>query len=913
MGKALPMEKLLSESELSKSGLTTIELCSNSLDEVDITKFIKLFTIKNERNNYVIVESKNQMSWCNALSENELSKLWKSNDKTVDYINKKGENKTFRMTVEDNKADAVQLYLKFSDIYCLDIDYHKFENGQVLQSLYDLMPFLKSCPFTLSRTKSLPHFYFKIQGIEQYIEEVNIINDKNIEADLLHPTKAPIELLERCLYYPSYDNRKKLSLPTFQWNDIKQYFNIEQMNFENKNKSSSSLAMKSSTEGIQSCISQGIESSKEGTNYEGDKKKWFELAMICARHNILYKYAEWIVFAMILKNELGDDAFDLFHDISKVCDDSMGEGAEKKYKGLGDCHKYWNSIKIKKSDEKKYTFGTLIKWAKDANKDEFNQWNRKYTKCLIQDEEEQQEKEKTEMDKAIEQLINEGKKHDITKFYFDFIRPNKYIYKKEEKENKWFVLLENNRWNQQKEILIQLDFVKEMRNILKTYKDKYGLTDKQEEKYNKILSIIGDSPDKLIKKSNEYCVDDKVTFTPNPYLFCFDNVVYDLKTCEMRNYKFDDYQVMSTGYDWVEPTEEQINEVNHLLCKIYPNKYNRDFALMYFSTGFIGITIQAMLFSIGKGGNGKSFIKSFCESAFGKYAGVLSPINLSYPLKGSGQSNPELAQLENKRIVFVSEPSENLDIDNSTFKKLTGDSKLEARNHQVSKSSIDICGTYCMDANNCPKFKNGSQDAEARRCFAVYYESEFTNDLERIDEKKHIYLANSLYGSSEWLSNNKFALIKILMKYFKEFKENNYSLVISDFIREESRKFLENSDFYSSLFEENNNIKYVKKLFEFNSKTMTMKDIIEKDNYVKLNDIYDIFIESQSYINLPYNEKKSHSKKHFINKISNSPLYKKAFKDVVGLQGGGKEYNILLGYKIINPYDINNNPKENNF
>jgi hypothetical protein len=149
------------------------------------------------------------------------------------------------------------------------------------------------------------------------------------------------------------------------------------------------------------------------------------------------------------------------------------------------------------------------------------------------------------------------------------------------------------------------------------------------------------------------------------------------------------------------------------------------------------------------------------------------------------------------------------------------------------------------------------------------------------------------------------------MKYFKEFKENNYSLVISDFIREESRKFLENSDFYSSLFEENNNIKYVKKLFEFNSKTMTMKDIIEKDNYVKLNDIYDIFIESQSYINLPYNEKKSHSKKHFINKISNSPLYKKSFKDVVGLQGGNKEYNILLGYKIIHPYDINNNPKDN--
>lgn len=442
----------MSELSFSKSGLTTIELCSNSLVEVDITKFMKLFTIKNERNNYIIVDSKNQETWLNSLTDKELTELWNSKDKTVPYINKKGENKTFRMTVEDDKANAVQLYLKFSNIYCLDIDYHKFENGKVLQSLYDLMPFLKSCPFTLSRTKSLPHFYFKIEGIEEYNVEVNIINNKNIEADLLHPTKAPIELLERCLYYPSYDNRKKLSLPTFQWNDIKQYFNIETMNFRNKNKSSSSLVMKSSTEGIQSCISQGIESSKEKTNYEtnyeGDKNKWFELAIICAKHNMLYKYSEWIVFAMILKNELGDNAFDLFHDISKVCDNYIGVNDEKKYKGLGDCHKYWNSIKIKKSDEKKYTFGTLIKWAKDANKDEFNKWNRKYTKCLIQDEvdevdekDESYEAIKTEFEKnhfkvryplSFYEEINNKVNYYSKKDFVD-LNMNSYIYHKKNK------------------------------------------------------------------------------------------------------------------------------------------------------------------------------------------------------------------------------------------------------------------------------------------------------------------------------------------------------------------------------------------------------------------------------------------------------------------------------------------------
>jgi phage/plasmid-associated DNA primase len=896
MGKALPTEKLLSDSELS------------NFKTYQLDKLAQLF----RDNDFIYVNADNKFTWRADLTKQNRIDLWKSEDKSV-YIGQKqvtdqktGEKKIiddiFKMVkeyeyIKEKQRNGVQLFLKdIENFYCVDIDDHKYSSGEIMTGLFKDYPFLKYCPFTLSRTNKLPHFYLYIQGLPKYRKETGIM--KNNKAIDLLKQKSVIERTNEDSYI-YYNHNLDFEFPTYQWEDIKEHFNIEEMNIEEIHSSNS-------YDSFSSIPSSPKSSNTEGTFDDDEKNKIFDIALLCAHEGQFLDYDDWIKFFFVMKNE---NLFDIFDRISEISGQIKYEKEGKNnYGGTNDSMKFWTSTKMTAKD-KKLTIATLHFWAKQKNLKEYNKIIKKYdkyNKCMIEDEE-----EKTEMEKAIEQLINEGKKHDITKFYFDFIRPNKYIYKKEEKENKWFVLLENNRWNQQKEILIQLDFVKEMRNILKTYKDNYGLTDKQEEKYNKILSIIGDSPDKLIKKSNEYCVDDKVTFTPNPYLFCFDNVVYDLKTCEMRNYKFDDYQVMSTGYDWVEPTEEQINEVNDLLCKIYPNKYNRDFALMYFSTGFIGITIQAMLFSIGKGGNGKSFIKSFCESAFGKYAGVLSPINLSYPLKGSGQSNPELAQLENKRIVFVSEPSENLDIDNSTFKKLTGDSKLEARNHQVSKSSIDICGTYCMDANNCPKFKNGSQDAEARRCFAVYYESEFTNDLERIDEKKHIYLANPLYGSSEWLSNNKFALIKILMKYFKEFKENNYSLVISDFIREESRKFLENSDFYSSLFEENNNIKYVKKLFEFNSKTMTMKDIIEKDNYVKLNDIYDIFIESQSYINLPYNEKKSHSKKHFINKISNSPLYKKSFKDVVGLQGGNKEYNILLGYKIIHPYDINNNPKDN--
>lgn len=330
-------------------------------------------------NDFISVNVNNKGSWGIGLTKQQRIQLLNGETITRDSGVK------LKMYDCKDENTGYQFFLNDSNIYCLDVDKHNFNDSNVIQNLYQELSFLKSCPFTLSRTKALPHFYFRIEGIESYSEEVNIMNCKSIEADLLHRAKQPIERADTSVY--CFNN--KCELPTFQWDDIKQYFNVDKMNFRTTSKPSIESSNKSSTEGIQSCISQGIESSKEGTNYEGDKKKWFDLAMICAKHNILYKYPKWSVFGMILKNELGDDAFDLFHDISKVTDDYNGENDEKKYKGLNDCLKYWNSIKIKKNDEKKYTFGTLIMWAKDAtkdNKDEFNQWSRKYTKGLIQDE-----------------------------------------------------------------------------------------------------------------------------------------------------------------------------------------------------------------------------------------------------------------------------------------------------------------------------------------------------------------------------------------------------------------------------------------------------------------------------------------------------------------------------------------------
>jgi len=62
-------------------------------------------------------------------------------------------------------------------------------------------------------------------------------------------------------------------------------------------------------------------------------------------------------------------------------------------------------------------------------------------------------------------------------------------------------------------------------------------------------------------------------------ILVFNNCVYDFSKKEFRNIYPSDYVFQTTGYDWIEPSSEEINEVELFMKQIFPNKNELDFAL----------------------------------------------------------------------------------------------------------------------------------------------------------------------------------------------------------------------------------------------------------------------------------------------------------------------------------------------
>jgi phage/plasmid-associated DNA primase len=72
----------------------------------------------------------------------------------------------------------------------------------------------------------------------------------------------------------------------------------------------------------------------------------------------------------------------------------------------------------------------------------------------------------------------------------------------------------------------------------------------------------------------------------------------------------DNYDYISTicGYDWREPTINEIKEVNDLIISIMPIKDNRDLFLQIMCTALDGKCLEKFVIFNGGGGNGKGVI-----------------------------------------------------------------------------------------------------------------------------------------------------------------------------------------------------------------------------------------------------------------------------------------------------------------
>lgn len=534
----------------------------------------------------------------------------------------------------------------------------------------------------------------------------------------------------------------------------------------------------------------------------------------------VYKY--WISVGMAIKNTFSNDeeAIELFNYFS-----SKG----RNYDGLEQTTYKYKTF-IQKVNTNGYTVATIYYYAIEDNKQKFVEIMSKNSFDLEQT--------------------------DICK-YLKIIAGYKFIYKMIGDQYKLYCY--NGKYWQTDDILMKKCISTELYDFLKNILVEVYWNQKDFQVIKKKLDKLKTLQFKkdIVETYKEFGVNNDIKFDDKWWLLGFNNLVYDMESEQFREYKYDDYISMTCGYDWIEPTEEELETINTIIKSIMPIEEERNLYLQILCTALEGRCLEKFVVFNGGGGNGKGLMNDLLLTALGQY-GILANNGILFETSKTG-SNPEKANIHKKRLVIFREPPEKNKFENSIVKELTGGGTFSARSHHEKETEKELNLTMIVECNKKPLFSEEPKDAELRRLIDLYFRSTFTTDVSLLDPSKYIFMANSVYKTKDFQNKHKCALIKILLEEHKKYKKNNYCFHVPKTVVERTQTYLEMSC---------NIVQWFKDNYEH---TGNNTDIC------KIKDIYEDFSQSSYYFNLSKMEKRKYNKSFFINYIEENIFFRKYY------------------------------------
>jgi phage/plasmid-associated DNA primase len=168
------------------------------------------------------------------------------------------------------------------------------------------------------------------------------------------------------------------------------------------------------------------------------------------------------------------------------------------------------------------------------------------------------------------------------------------------------------------------------------YKEVYKIKKEDErcreldklEKYIQAVGCFVDSKarDRYVKDIVNAITNDDIKFDENPYLFCFNNKVYDLRTHKFITPNPKDYISLTTGYDYIDKLDEDKaleKELEKLISTIFPDEDEKKMYLTILSTALEGLNLEKFVIASGGGGNGKGVLNELACKTLGNYSYIL--------------------------------------------------------------------------------------------------------------------------------------------------------------------------------------------------------------------------------------------------------------------------------------------------
>lgn len=243
--------------------------------------------------------------------------------------------------------------------------------------------------------------------------------------------------------------------------------------------------------------------------------------------------------------------------------------------------------------------------------------------------------------------------------------------------------------------------------------------------------------------------------------------------------------------------DEWVNRIYNAFRDIIPEDDAFEKLMFYFCLGLNGETKDSIiLFLVGGGANGKSFMLEMISNAIGdKYARKLP---ISFITGGRGEasnSNPALMELKYSRMIYYSEPNACTQINIGLLKEILGQEKMSGRGHFSDQENFRPSCIH-ISASNYDYEINTSDFGTWRRI--MYYRCKVKFMSNPNPKNQYEKKENPSFGKS--MTTNVFALeatLSILTHFYEKLyrlHEGHIKNVRSTTIERESMEFQNRQD-----------------------------------------------------------------------------------------------------------------------
>jgi len=387
-------------------------------------------------------------------------------------------------------------------------------------------------------------------------------------------------------------------------------------------------------------------------------------------------------------------------------------------------------------------------------------------------------------------------------------------------ENDLYILYNDVWYNDEKKIKFVL------KNIIKKYdiliKNSFGYSNISKSicGINKLVELILDS--ELIKE--DYYIEDKL-FNSNLKCICFNNGFYNMAKDKFYKYENNNiYTRFKLSYDYEEPNEEDLKEVNKLL---FDPVFGDKTEIKHLFNNYVSRSIAGCyedkdwLIGLGERDSGKGSYMELCKYTFEDYVKFTNAENFKYKENVSdvAKSYSWLVRLQGCRLLVSNEFEKRKnggEVNGNMIKKIcSGGDPIEARVNNKNEIEFKLQCKYMALLNDIPEIT--PSDAK-ERLIQFNYPYKFVDENDkRLNKKTNLFE----YKLGDENIKNKLRQPKLRNAFFKVIQDY-YKLgkpIITD---EQILKDI------NEIKEDDNDEEKFKDLFDF-----TMDDI----DYIKTNDI----------------------------------------------------------------------------